>query len=166
MRFSREHQSAGSVAELFEARCRQDLREKAAVESGATSWQVNIQPAADGGATVRVERSLPPNVPDAYKKFVGRSIEIAQVEQWAAPAADGTRSATIDLHIKGQPASMIGTIELLPSSGGGSTERIEGELRVAVPFIGKKVEPEVAKVVADALKIEQRLNDEWIAARR
>ncbi|MCW2541054.1 MAG: hypothetical protein JWN95_2779 [Frankiales bacterium] len=156
----------GTVAELFEARCRQDLREQAAAESGATSWLVNIEAAADGGATVRVERSLPPDVPDAYKKFVGRSIEIAQVERWAPAAPDGSRSATIDLHIKGQPASMIGTIELVPVANGGATERIEGELRVAVPFIGRKVEPEVAKVVASALKIEQRLNDEWVAARR
>ena len=42
----------------------------------------------------------------------------------------------------------------------------EGEVKVNVPFLGKKIEPEIAKVIVSALKIEQRVGLEWIRANR
>ena len=166
MKFFETHSSDASVSEVFIARCRQDLRERACEKSGALRWQVQIERTADGGARVLVERSMPPDVPDMFKAFVGKSIDISQVEEWSPAAADGSRAATIRLSIRNQPASMTGTIKLTSTESSGSLEVVEGEVTVAVPFLGKKVEPDVAKVVAAALRIEQSVNDEWIRANR
>jgi len=98
-----------------------------------------------------------------YKKFVGESIDVRQVEQWSAPDAGGGRRADLKVTIKGQPASMVGTASLIPKATG-STEILEGDVKVNVPFIGGKVEPEIAKLIVSGRKIEQQAEAEWIAS--
>ena len=48
---------------------------------------------------------------------------------------------------------MVGTAELKGSSGG--TEfSVNGDVKVSIPFIGKKIEPEVAKAIIASLREE------------
>lgn len=163
MRLSETTTSDISVEDAFEAHCEQSVRELACKESGALSWEVTITEKA-GRTVIQVDRVMPPNVPDFVKKFLGDSISVRQVEEWGAPDADGARTADVKVTIKGQPASMVGTAVLKPA-GSGSVEVVDGEVKVNVPFIGKKIEPEIVKVIAAALKIEQRVGEEWVKAR-
>jgi hypothetical protein len=41
--------------------------------------------------------------------------------------------------------------------------RIEGDLKVAIPIFGKKVEPEIAKGIYAAIKQEQRTGTSWLS---
>ncbi len=159
-----ENQYSGTPEQTFACHVAVEAREQACQESGAISWNVEVTEAADGGATVTVERVMKPNLPDYIAKLVGESIAIRQVEEWSAAAADGSRAAKVRLTIKNQPASMDGTASLKPS-GDGTREVVEGEVKVAVPFLGKKIEPEIVKVIESALRIEQRVGEEWISAR-
>lgn len=163
MKLSETTTSDINVEEAFQAHREQSVRELACKESGALSWEVTI--AEQGGRTrIQVDRVMPPNVPDFVKKFLGDTISVRQVEEWSAPEPDGTRKADVKVTIKGQPASMIGTAVLKPQ-GSGSVEVVEGEVKVNVPFVGKKIEPEIVKVLAAALKIEQRVGVEWVKSR-
>jgi hypothetical protein len=108
---------------------------------------------------------MPSDVPDFIKRFLGETIQVRQVEEWGAPDSAGARHANVKVTIKGQPASMVGTAVLTPTADG-STEILEGEVKVNVPFLGRKIESEIAKVIASALKIEQRVGLEWIRASR
>lgn len=160
MKLSETTTSDVTVQQAFAAHTEQSVREQACKESGALSWEVSITP--DGDRTrIQVDRVMPPAVPDFVKKFLGDTISVRQVEDWSAPAADGSRTANVKVTIQGQPASMVGTADLRPS-GSGSVEVVEGEVKVNVPFIGKKIEPEIVKVIAAALKVEQRVGIEWI----
>jgi len=165
MKLTVENQYSGTPEQTFASHVAKDAREQACQESGAVSWEVSVKESADGGATVTVDRVMKPNLPDYIAKLVGDSIAIRQVEEWSAPAPDGARTAKVKLTIKNQPASMDGSASLKPS-GDGTREIVEGEVKVAVPFLGKKIEPEIVKVIEGALRIEQRVGEEWIASHR
>jgi uncharacterized Zn-binding protein involved in type VI secretion len=165
MKLSEQSSSEATVEEAFAARCEQKVREQACRESHAISWDVSIVPAADGSVRIQVDRVMPPDVPDFIKKFLGATIQVRQVEEWGPTNSSGGRTANVKVTIKGQPASMVGKASLQPTEDG-STEIVEGDVKVNVPFLGKKIESEIASVIASALKIEQRVGLEWIRANR
>lgn len=163
MKLTVENQYSGTPEQTFACHIAVDAREKACQESGATSWDVTVTPSSDGGASVQVDRVMNPKLPDYIAKFVGGSLSIRQTEQWSPAAADGSRTASIKLTIKGQPATMNGTATLKPS-GSGTLETVTGDVKVAIPLLGRKIEPEIVKVIESALRIEQRVGEEWIKA--
>ena len=158
-----ENRYAATVEQAYLTHVTESVRNEACRRSGAKSWQVTVTPTADGGATVQVERTLTPSLPDYIAKLIGNSVTIRQVENWSGPAGDGSRTATVKLDIKGQPASMNGRAVLSPD-GAGSTEVVTGDVKVAVPIIGRKFEPDIAKVIEAGMRIEQQVGDEWVKA--
>jgi hypothetical protein len=165
MKLSVQHTSPASVEQTFASHLEKSVREEACRQSGALSYDVRIEQAADGGARVEVGRVMPAAVPDFVQRFVGDTISVRQVEDWSAPDGRGARRAQIRLTIQGQPASMVGTAELTPD-GTGSSELVTGEVKVAIPLIGRRIEPEIVKVIEAALRIEQRVAEEWAQSRR
>jgi hypothetical protein len=141
-----------------------DPRFQAAVceETKALSHDVGVDAEGDGGATVRVERTMPAEVPDFAKKLVGETLDIRQTEDWAAPDATGRRTADLTIDVVGQPAKMTGTI-VLEATADGSRQVVAGEVKVSVPFFGGKVEPELAKGIVAALRVEEKTAREWLA---
>ncbi len=94
---------------------------------------------------------MPADVPDFMKKMIGETVDVVQTEDWGAPDADGQRTADVVVQIKGQPAVMNGTAAIV-ASGGEVVMQIEGDLKVSIPFFGKKVEPEIAKGIYAAVR--------------
>jgi hypothetical protein len=161
MKMRVETSSPATVEQTFASHLDRGVREEACRQSGALSYDVAIESMADGGARVQVDRVMAPQVPEFIRKFVGDSIAIRQVEQWSPPGRTGTRTATLNLTIKGQPASMVGSAVLAPSPEG-STEVVTGDVKVGIPLIGRKIEPEIVKVVEAAVRIEQRVGQAWV----
>jgi hypothetical protein len=161
MKLRVEATSPATVEQSFASRVEQGVREQACRESGALSYEVSIEHAADGGARVQVRRVMPAQVPDVIRRFVGESIAIDQVEQWGPPGPTGTRTAVVDVTVKGQPASMTGSMVLSPAPAG-STELVTGEVKVRIPLLGRQIEPEIVKVIEAALRIEQRVGQDWV----
>jgi Protein of unknown function (DUF2505) len=161
MKLNVENRYAATVEQTFASHIARSVREEACRQSGAKSWKVDISEADDGSARVQVDRTLSPELPDYIAKLIGGSVTIRQIEEWSAPAADGSRTAVVKLNIVGQPASMNGRAVLSPD-GAGSKEVITGDVKVAVPIIGSRFEPEIAKVIEAGMRIEQRVGDEWV----
>jgi Protein of unknown function (DUF2505) len=161
MKMRVEMASTATVEQTYASRVEQGVRERACRESGALSHEVLIEHAADGGARVQVRRVMPARVPEIVRRFVGETISIDQVEQWSAPGPTGTRTAAVNVTVKGQPASMTGSMVLSPTPDG-SSELVTGEVKVAIPFLGRQIEPEIVKVIESALRIEQRVGQDWV----
>ena len=87
--------------------------------------------------------------------MIGETVDVVHTEEWGAPDADGQRTADVVVQIKGQPAVMNGTAAIV-ASGGEVVMQIEGDLKVSIPFFGKKVEPEIAKGIYAAVDREQK----------
>ncbi|HEX8093288.1 DUF2505 domain-containing protein [Jatrophihabitans sp.] len=161
MKMRVETTSAATVEQTFASRVEQSVRERACRESGALSYEVLIEHASDGGARVLVRRVMPARVPEIARRFVGETLSIDQVEQWSALGPTGTRTAVVNVTVKGQPASMTGSMVLSPTPDG-STELVTGEVKVGIPFLGRQIEPEIVKVIESALRIEQRVGQDWV----
>jgi hypothetical protein len=129
------------------------FREDATISGGGKDVTVTVEPDGEG-ATVTVVRTMPNDgMPDAMKRLAGASVTIKQVERWGAPEANGGRKAKIKLSIIGQPAGMEGTASITPD-GKGSAFSVSGDVKVNVPFLGRKIEPMVAKAITASLRHE------------
>jgi hypothetical protein len=130
----------------------QEFRTESCANQGATDYEVTVEPAGDG-ATVTIIRTQEADMPDFVKKLTGSTVKVKQTEVWSAPDAAGNRTADVKVSIIGQPAEMIGTAKLFAIDGG-TDFTIDGDVKVSIPFIGKKVEPEVAKAIRSSLREE------------
>lgn len=131
------------------------FREESAAAGGGTDIDVTVKPSGDGH-TATVVRAQPADMPDFVKKFTGDTAKIKQTEQWGGADGDGNRSADVKLSIIGQPAEMLGTANLF-AKGDDVSFVVEGDVKVSVPFIGKKIEPEVAKAIKAGLRTDVEL---------
>jgi len=112
---------------------------------------------------VRTTRELPTDdFPDFLRKFVGDTVRVVRVDQWAAAAADGSRDGTIVVEIKGAPVRLDGTITLRPG-GPGSVESVHGDLKGSVSLIGGKVEKAVEPSIRAAVAKEEEVGGRWLA---
>ncbi|MFZ0140970.1 MAG: DUF2505 domain-containing protein [Aeromicrobium sp.] len=125
------------------------FREEAVAAVGGQDIEVTIEPSGDGH-TVTVIQTQPARVPDFIKKFVGDSVKVKQTERWAGPDGNGNRSAEVKFTVIGQPADMLARVDL--SGQGDVSFVVDGDLKVNVPFLGKKIEPEIAKIIAASLR--------------
>lgn len=141
-----------SVEDVFALLSDQAFRTESCGNQGATDYEVTVVP--DGaGATITIVRTQAADMPDFVKKLTGSTVKVKQTEVWSGPDGDGNRTADVKVSIIGQPAEMIGKAKLF-SRDGGSDFTVDGDVKVSIPFIGKKIEPEVAKAIRVSLREE------------
>ncbi len=106
------------------------------------------------GHRVQTWRELPADgLPDVARPFVGDTLTVVEVYTWGPPGADASREAEVDLHVKGAPIVLRGTLRLEPD-GAGSAQVLEADLRATVPFVGGKIEKAAAQPIGAAIDIE------------
>ena len=150
-----------SPDEVFVMLCDKNFREEVCKQSHAISYHVEVVPAGDS-AKVVISRVMPANVPDFAKALVGPEIEIVQTELWEPPNPSGVRIAGLRMEIPGKPGQMVGSVTLRPDSAG-TTEIINGELKVKIPFLGGKLEAEIAKGLREGIRLEGRVGAGWLS---
>jgi len=131
-----------------------DFRGEVCEATHALDYDVGIEVHHNGAASVRVHRVMPAEVPDFVRRLVGDRIDVVQTEEWRPPRADGRRTADLLVQIRGQPARVTGAVTL-ERDGSGVRESIQGELKVSIPMVGRKVEPEIAKGILYAIRKEE-----------
>jgi hypothetical protein len=142
------------VAAVYGLLTDQAFRTESCANQRATDYEVTVEPNGDGdGATVTILRTQEADMPDFVKKLTGKTVKVKQTEVWSAPDASGNRTADVKVSIIGQPAEMIGVAKLFARDGG-SDFTVDGDVKVSIPFIGKKIEPEVAKAIRSSLREE------------
>lgn len=128
------------------------FREESCVRQGAREYSVDVT--EDGDRTViTIERTMESDMPDVIKKLTGDAITVTQIEKWGPADAAGTRTAEVSVDIHGQPARMLGT-STITASGDVTIMSVDGDVKVSLPLIGKRLEPEVAKAISASLQDE------------
>lgn len=105
-------------------------------------------------------RRLPAEIPSMAKRFVGESILVEEVHDWAPPAADGRRHGRVTASFGPAPMSVNGTLELR-GDGDGSLMEVVIHCQANVPLVGGKLETIVGDQFLRALRIEQQLAPRW-----
>lgn len=162
MRVSAElHYPGATVEQIYALAIDDEFRSAVCEATHALAYDVDIGERPDGTTSVTVRRTMPADVPDAVKKFVGETLDVVQTEHWGAADSAGRRTADLLLQITGQPVKMTGTMTT-EAIGEGVRTSLQGDLKVAVPFFGSRIEPEIAKGILAAVEKEQQTADRWL----
>ncbi|KRC66480.1 hypothetical protein ASE12_17915 [Aeromicrobium sp. Root236] len=140
------------VATVYGLITDQAFRTESCANQGAHEYEVTVEESGDG-ATVTVIRTQDADLPDFVKKLTGSTVKVKQTEVWSGPDASGNRTADVKVSIIGQPAEMTGKAKLV-ADGAATSFSLDGDVKVSIPFIGKKIEPEVAKAIRSSLREE------------
>lgn len=128
--------------------------------TGALDHSVDIEPAGDGATITTTRKLAADDLPDFVRTFVGSTLDVMRVDHWGPPTADGARQGTVVVEIHGAPVRLTGTI-VMAAEGGGTVERVSGELKASVPLIGGKVERAAEPAIRAAIAKEQEIGATW-----
>ena len=163
MRLTTREKLNGSVDEVHALLIDPAFQEaKCAATTNNGVYTVKVGGGADGHR-VHTERQLPSDgLPDMARSFVGDHLTIIEVLDWSPLGPDGSRASMVDIHIKGAPLTVKGTVRLEPH-GDDTVWLFEADLKANVPLIGGKLERAAAQPINAAIAIEIRLLREWLA---
>lgn len=131
-------------------------------DAAASNTEVTIEPAAEGGTRILLERDNPvQGVPAAVRRLVGETTHVIEEVVWSAPGPDGSRTAAHDTRFIGAPVTMTGRMTLSPAPGGAATLSLTVQLHSAVPLLGGKVEQAAADQTVAALDREAAFAAAW-----
>ncbi|HJV15190.1 MAG TPA: DUF2505 domain-containing protein [Propionibacteriaceae bacterium] len=148
---------AAPPAEVYTMLTDQRYHEEVCVASGSISHNVSVT-----GSTTRTSRTLP--APDTAARFTGPQLTVNDEVVWGEPSSDGSRSGTVTMTVSGQPVTFKGGIRI--SLGGrGSEVDVQGNLKVAIPLLGRKMEESAAPAVMAGYRTQQEVGDRWLAGR-
>lgn len=160
MKFTHRVEYPATVDEVWAVMSSTDFQDAKCEATSTGTWTSDVATSADR-TRITSERVLPTDdLPDIARSFVGPSLTISEQQIWSAPATDGSRTAELQVHIKGAPMTLKGTVRLSPN-GSGSSQEINGDLKVSVPLIGGKLE----KAASDPLMFAAKTETDLLATR-
>jgi hypothetical protein len=148
---------AAAPAEVYAMMTDQAYLEEVCVASESLSYHVSVE-----GSTTRTSRTLP--APDSAARFTGPQLTVNDEVGWGDPASNGSRSGAVTMTVLGQPVSFWGKVEVSPG-GRGSVVDVTGELKVAIPLLGRRLEEAAAPAVMAGYRTQQEVGDRWLARR-
>lgn len=128
--------------------------EEVCIAGHAVTYEVQVN---DNRTVSR--RGLP--APDLLRAFTGPTLTIIEDITWGSAADDGSRRGDLRLTVEGQPAKMLGTVDLSPTSTGAQIS-VHGDLKVAIPLVGKSIEKSAAPSVLSGIAVQERVGREWL----
>jgi hypothetical protein len=146
---------AAPPAEVYAMMTDQRYLEEVCVASDSISYHVSA-----AGSTTQTSRTLP--APESAARFTGPQLTVNDEIVWGDLSSDGSRSGTVTMTVLGQPVTFRGGIRLSPG-GRGSVVDVRGDLKVAIPLLGRKLEEAAAPAVMAGYRTQQEVGDRWLA---
>jgi len=165
VRLSAEIRYDADPAAVFAMLTDAAFQERKCAATGALESEVEIERFHDGGATIRTRRTMPTDqMPDFARSFVGRSVDVVQVDDFGAPDGGGRREGTVVVEIKGAPVRFAGSL-VLGASPEGTLETVDGDIKASVPLVGGRMERALEPALRSAIRVEQREGTAWLSTR-
>jgi Protein of unknown function (DUF2505) len=162
VRLSAEIRYDADPAAVFAMLTDAAFQEHKCAATGALESEVEIERFGDGGATIRTRRTMPTDqIPDFARSFIGRTIDVVQVDDFGAPDPAGRREGTVVVEIKNAPVRFAGSLTLGPTAQG-TLETLDGNIKASVPLIGGRMEKALEPALQAAIRVEQREGTAWL----
>lgn len=145
---------AAAPDEVFAMLTDPEFLERVCQATDPIEYEVYVEGARAG--TRRVMRS-----PSSVTTFTGPTLTVRDEIDWQ-PASGGHRTGAATIRVEGLPVALRGTVRLVPG-GRGTVLGYTGELKVGIPFVGHRLETQAAPALLEALNVQQRVGDEWLA---
>jgi hypothetical protein len=151
-----------TAAQVYEMTTTKAFQEQKCQDAGALSYDVTITE-GPGGAIVKTKRKLPTvGFPALLRKFVPSGVTSTETIVWGPPDSSGVRTADLSVDFHGAPASMKGTIRVVPD-GSASTVVVDAVFKAHVPLVGGKVEGFAAPIIMSVIDAEEATGKAWAA---
>jgi hypothetical protein len=165
VKIERTMTNAISAAEVFEMICTEEYQKRKCLDAGALSHAVSIVRTGDA-AVIKAKRKLPTvGFPKLLRRFVPSGVTSTETISWGPAEADGARTADLQVHFHGAPASMRGTVSIVPDDEMLTRVIVEAEFAAHVPVLAARVEGFAAPVILGVIDSEERTAHAWVAAR-
>lgn len=157
MRFHKEIRFPGALDDVFAMLGAEDFRREVAEAASEGEHGISVSHSG-GGFRARVDsENSTAGLPSAAGRVLGATYRIVQEEDWQSPA-----SGTIRVSIPGKPGSVHGTVSLA-EYGAHTVQTVEATIKVAVPFVGAKVEAAIGRVLGHVLKLQEKVGTDWLS---
>ena len=147
---------AATPQDVYAMMTDQTYLEEVCVASESSSYDASVN-----GSSTRSSRTL--TSPESAARFTGPHLTVVEEVQWGEAGADGARTGALTMTVLGQPVRLNGRLRLAPG-GRGTTVDLTGELKVAIPLLGRKLEESAAPAVLAGFRTQQRVGDRWLGA--
>lgn len=155
MEISSHLEFAAPPADVYAMMTDQKFLDEVCVASGSFSYDASVE-----GSITKTSRTLP--APESAARFTGPTVTVNEEVAWGNGSADGSRGGAITMTVLGQPVGFKATVQLGPG-GRGSVVDIAGQLKVAIPLLGRKLEEATAPAVIAGYRTQQEVGDRWFA---
>ena len=133
---------------------------------GGSLVSATVEGSTAGAFVLTAVRTMPTDrLPDIAKKFVGATLTVTQKEEWAAPAADGSREANVELSVGGVPLK-VNAVQRLVTVAEGTRVDVDGKVGSSIPFLGDKIAKAAEPMIGKALTIQAGQAGKWIESRQ
>lgn len=164
MKIARTIEYAATPEEVFAVLSDPAFQQAKCAATGALSHSATVETSGDK-TVITTERKLPADgLPDFAKSMVGDTLTVHETQTWDAPGPDGGRTGSVEMGVAGAPLSLKGRLSLT-AGGQGAVESIEADLKSNLPLVGGKIEKAAAPPIEQAITIEGRTAQEWLARR-
>ncbi|BBZ26550.1 hypothetical protein MMAD_08450 [Mycolicibacterium madagascariense] len=152
----------GSVEQIHQAFADEQYWLQRLADSGADTVSLDsMTHDADGTLDVVTTQTLSADrLPAVVTQFHRGDLIFVREERWT-PVTDGRATATVKGSVTGAPATLSGTMALVPS-GAGSRLEVTATVEVRIPLVGGKVENFIGAQLKDLLTSEQQFTTAWI----
>jgi hypothetical protein len=145
---------AATPIQVYAMMTDQGYLEEVCVASQSLSYDASVN-----NSSTRSSRTL--LSPESAARFTGPQLTVIEEVQWGEAGSDGARTGTLTLTVLGQPVRLNGRLLLRPG-GRGTTVELTGELKVAIPLLGRKLEESAAPAVLAGFRTQQQVGDRWL----
>jgi len=146
---------AAQPAAVFAMMTDQQYLEEVCRATDSRSYTATVE-----GTTTTTTRTFP--APAAVARFTGPDLTVSEQTAWDGGGAEDRHTGELTMSVQGQPVSMKGHVAIAPG-GRGTVVQLSGDLKVAIPLLGKKIEQQTAPVVLEGFQTQQEVGDRWLA---
>lgn len=154
MKLAFQQEFPASPERVVELLANEEFIDDVAQHAGAVGHETRIL--AD-----RTELDMEVPTPTNVQSVIGKTVKLSLTMQFSGPRSDGSYPGNVDVRVPGMPveASAIG---LLSPEGEKTIGTYDGELKVKIPLVGKKVEAQIEPFVVSAFRGIERRATVWL----
>jgi len=159
MKFQKETIFQASPEQVFEVLTQEPFRHALAEAADMNRWEISVEETSKGILVANTVwyRSTSDRLPTAAQKVVGSEVAIHQIETWTSH-----EGGTIEMEMPGKPGHIKGAFNLA-FDGTISTQRVNADISVRVPLLGKTLEKMLSGEFSETLDLQAQLGNEFLS---
>lgn len=163
MRITHRIEHPGSLARVYAMLNDPEYQRQRAERSGSLEHNFVLDETPEAHIGISRRRMSTQDFPDAFRGFVGKTIDLVETIRWGLKERDDFREGAYTFEVEGTPVTMVGGVHLTQIENG-TAHVLDGELKAHLPLFSSRIEKAIQPLIEDGVELEDALGREWLAA--